>query len=255
MLHAELRSKVGPAAPDGHRKEDVLTSTVFGAIFTAGDWDLLRRWLAKARTLAGSPLVLPQFADVAYWFWPRLGQTEPDLVIQIGRLLVVVEVKYWSGGSGEDQLVNEWNVTAPPANRAYEGSIRDAIDAADARVLVYLVQRRKLADERAFVARSLARSPDARFYVLTWEDLDDTLAAEPGTRCRQELRDYLAIRRIAAFRGVSSTFGDADRELLSRASTWRAFRWSKLLPADGLRALAQLAAWSPRFAVRKESDG
>ena len=40
MLHAELRGKVGPDASDGHRKEDVLTSTAFGTIFTAGDWDL-----------------------------------------------------------------------------------------------------------------------------------------------------------------------------------------------------------------------
>jgi hypothetical protein len=254
MLHAELRGKIGPDASEGHRKEDVLTSTTFGTIFTGSDWDLLRRWFATARTLDGATLVLPQIAEVAYWFWPRLGQTEPDVVIVIGALLVIVEVKYWSGGSGDDQLVNEWNVCAPPANRTYEASIRDAIDAANERVLVYLVQRRKLAKERAFVAQSLVRRPDARIYVLTWEDLDDALAAALDTRWRVELRDYLALRGIAAFRGVSTTFAAADRALLERASTWREFRWSRLLSTDALPPLARLAAWRPRFADRKETD-
>jgi hypothetical protein len=255
MLHAELRGKVGPDATDGHRKEDVLTSTAFGTIFTAGDWDLLHRWFAKARTLTGAPLVLPPLAEVAYWFWPRLGQTEPDVVLQIGPLLLIVEVKYWSGGSGDDQLVNEWKVCERPANRAFAASIRDAIDATDGRALVYLVQRRKLAAARAFVAQSLERVSDARIFILTWEDLDDALAAQLDTRWRLELRDYLALRGIAAFRGVATTFAAADRELLARASAWRAFRWSKLLPVDSLTSLARLATWRPRFAVRKESDG
>jgi hypothetical protein len=254
MLHAELRGKIGPDASEGHRREDVLTSTAFGTIFTASDWDLLHRWFAKARTIQGARLVLPTITDVSYWFWPRLGQTEPDVVIRIGPLLAIVEVKYWSGGSGDDQLVNEWNVSAHPANPAYEKSIREAINAADNRVLVYLVQRRKLAKERAFVAQSLARLPDARIYVLTWEDLDDALAAQLDSRWRFELREYLALRGIAAFRGVSSTFVAADRTLLARASTWRAFRWSKLLSSTSISAVARLASWRPRFALRKETD-
>ena len=254
MLHAELRGKIGADASDGHRREDVLTSTAFGTIFTASDWDLVRRWFAKARTLEGATLSLPAITDVVYWFWPRLGQTEPDVVIQIGTVLVIVEVKYWSGGSGDDQLVNEWNVSARPANLVYEATIREAIDAANDRVLVYLVQRRKLGKERAFVAQSVARRPDARIYILTWEDLDDALASHPGTRPRLELRDYLALRGIAAFRGVSTSLTAADPTLLTRANSWRAFRWPKLLSSNALASLAQLAAWHPRFAVRKETD-
>lgn len=252
MLHAELHSKIAPEASDGERREDVLTSTVFGTIFAAGDWSLLLAWFGKAIDRSGMALSLPSTPNEAnYWFWPRLGQTEPDLLIHLGSLLVIIEAKFWSGQSGEDQLVDEWKVCDRPADRNYDQSIRAAIDATTERALVYLVQRRKRAKARSVVETSSAKMPEAKIYLLTWEDLDDVLQIESPVRWRRDLRAYLGMRRITAFRGFASAFATADRVLLGHMGLWRAPRWSRLVHPSALGRLAALAAWQPRFGQKK----
>src|SRR4051812_40637499 len=106
MLFAELHGKVDPNASDLERREDVLTSTVFGTLLVAGAVDLLVSWINCARRLAADgrlgadPLDVNVAHPVKYWFWPSLaGGTQPDVLLQIGRRLLVVEAKYGSGSS------------------------------------------------------------------------------------------------------------------------------------------------------------
>lgn len=50
MLYAELHGKLSAdIGDDAERREDVLTSTVLGTLFTAGAWDVLVEWLSRAR--------------------------------------------------------------------------------------------------------------------------------------------------------------------------------------------------------------
>jgi hypothetical protein len=202
----------------------------------------------------------------SYWFWPRLDGAEPDLVIQIGSLLVIVEAKYHSGKSGKDssaaaaglterddvkdQLVREWRACSPQAAlSSYPAALRSAIGSCDP-VLVYLVQRRRLARERQAVEQSLKQEPGARMYVLTWEDLDEELAMLVGAPWMAELRTYLYQRRLTAFRGFHATIGNA-----STCPKLLAYRYAPsrsdadlggTFTPDVLPSLKRLASWCDR---------
>lgn len=201
MLHAELHGKIAHDVSNIARREDMLTSTVFGTLFTAGADATVRAWLAKARTPTGEPLVLPTDAAVDdYWFWPRLDATEPDVLIRVGSLLVIVEAKYRSPRSSDDPLEREWTACKQPASPVFRSDIRAAIDGCSARALVYVVQRSRVARELPYVARSITSVPGARMYLLTWEDLDEVLPPRGGPRWQRELRQYLRVREVTASR-------------------------------------------------------
>ena len=92
MLHALLHGKLDLELPEPHRREDALTSIVFGTLRMVEAWDVLANWLDV------EPLSSGQEGTVACWFWPRLaGAVEPDVVLRLGDTLVVVEAKYRSG--------------------------------------------------------------------------------------------------------------------------------------------------------------
>ncbi len=55
MLYAELHGKLDDTALDLERREDILTSTVFGTLLVAGATKVLVKWFNSARCLAGTP--------------------------------------------------------------------------------------------------------------------------------------------------------------------------------------------------------
>jgi hypothetical protein len=219
MLHAELHGKLASDIGDAERREDVLTSTVFGTLFTANAWDILVEWFLKARR-AGTAPPFPSRADVGdYWFWPRLQDAEPDLLVHVANLLVIIEAKYYSGKSGstplptspnpvnedKDQLVREWHACSPTAETSkYDPMLRAAVERCT-RVLLYLVRRSRIAPERDALEESAARVPDAQMYLLTWEDLDEVLATRLHIRWANDLHQYLQRRDLGAFRGFNRT--------------------------------------------------
>src|SRR5260370_24402498 len=107
MLYAELRGKLDPSALDLERREDILTSTVFGTLLIAAEPGLLVRWVNSARCLEptgrltrdGSSLGLKADDPVTCWFWPSLKEAQPDVLLRIGSPLLVLETKYRSGKS------------------------------------------------------------------------------------------------------------------------------------------------------------
>lgn len=102
---AEIKGKLRhDSSIPAERLEDSLTSAVFGAL----------RYLP--RTVLGS--VLDQaigkkfstkgLADANFRFWPQFPQgTEPDVIIEVDRTMIVIEAKYESGFSA-NQLAREW---------------------------------------------------------------------------------------------------------------------------------------------------
>lgn len=220
MLHAELHGKLSSDIGDGaERLEDVLTSTVFGTLFAASAWDVIAEWLSRARR---GPHTLPPFRSsyelTDYWFWPWLHNAEPDLVVQLGATLVVIEAKYFSSKSGSstsaddvdpsDQLVREWRAIGPTADASrYDPRLRDLVtEPTTPRLLIYLVRRSRYAREVAELEQSLAQEPAASMYLLTWEDLDEVLASRLHIRWANDLHRYLARRRVTAFRGFGRAF-------------------------------------------------
>jgi hypothetical protein len=250
-VHAELHGKI---SPDDERLEDLLTSTVFGTLFMANAWETLLAWLARARPIGASVPLLADASVTNYWFWPRLDDAEPDLVIRAGAALIVVEAKYHSGKSGDgdehadDQLVREWRACSPQANTStYAPSLCEAITSCKLE-LVYLVKRARLGRERRAVEVSAAQLPDARMYLLTWEDLDEVIASH-GARWARDLRAYLHRKGLAAFRGFHG-IGNPTKSNLAGWSRGGQARVPGLPHAFAPAQLAQLA-W---LAARAPAD-
>jgi hypothetical protein len=98
--------------------EDELTSTIIGPMDFLQPSDVYLFWerviVANEITSVnkeGSPENPPNF--VKHDFWPRRGDTEPDLVIQLQwpngiKRILLIEIKWRSGLSKENQLEQQW---------------------------------------------------------------------------------------------------------------------------------------------------
>lgn len=234
MLHAELRHKLDLDSDALSRSEDVLTSTVFGTLFVADALEILRVWLAPHQTSDADPT--GRSSRIDYWFWPRLSDSEPDLLLRIEETLFAIEVKYDSGahdlrpeacaaldGDGQShlttQLAREWWSCHPhnPACPTYPSSIRSVIEDSGGATLLYLVKssraNRALADiERArteLIAKRSVSPNEIGMHVVTWEQLFRVLAVRTqqqanSARWMLELLGLLASRRLAPFIGFRS---------------------------------------------------
>jgi len=231
VLHAELHGKLAADADDAERREDILTSTVFGTLLAANAWDILLEWFVRAESVRDRTKLAAVAADERrYWFWPYLdGGTEPDVLIRIGALLAIFEVKYNSGKSGEadaadpsgqskDQLIREWHACSPQAIQPrYPDDLCRAIRACD-RALVYLVRRAHWAKALAAAQQSAALDEEAKIYLLSWEHLDEVLAVRREI-IWVELRMYLQRRGLTAFRGFRHAI-TPEHVLTSVLTTW-----------------------------------
>lgn len=230
MLFAELHHKLDEDADRLDRREDILTSTVFGTLIVGNRADVIRSWLCRATRTDGTRLELSPDAELGgFWFWPRLHGCEPDLVLRFGQVLVVVEAKYGAskGGAGDadgsdaegvqdprDQLVREWNATAPTVDTArFPRDLGEAISGCTRRV-VYLVRRQRRAhaekDLRESVSILGGKEPAHCFFVLTWQDLHRELillrrdAAVPAPTWIDALAQLLERRELGSFAGIRS---------------------------------------------------
>ena len=106
MYLAELHGKLSPKT---ERLEDLLTSNVF-SFFKYSDREV---FLKEYLNMLGFSVSSKEAREAEFMFWPRYEQnTEPDLVIRVGRYYILVEAKYFSDfdeGSGDikHQLVRE----------------------------------------------------------------------------------------------------------------------------------------------------
>jgi hypothetical protein len=272
MLFAELHGKLDPNAPDLERREDILTSTVFGTLLVAGAVDLLVSWINSARHLGPDgrsdheALGLSAAQPVKYWFWPSLsGGTQPDILVRIGQRLLVIEAKYGSSKSapsstpemnGEtaddvsasDQLLREWQAIQPSAAGLawYPGDLRDAIETCE-RDLVYLVSARRTPSatrelrESHEKIRTILKENASRLWLLTWQDLHGLLlrqveSGSPAARWIPELARLLDRRRnLAAFLGFAHVLQETVRQQDDLLVNW-ANGWSKERFSDALSA-------------------
>jgi hypothetical protein len=243
MLHAEIHGKVSATSRDLERSEDILTSSVFGTLLLIPHGNrILADWFRRARLIGcdGSSsqerlLILDSAGPVEGWFWPRLAQAIPDVVLRIGSGLFVIEAKYGSskgtaledpdvpqGAPAPDQLLRQWRSVALPLPDAFDSPIREHIEACTPH-LIYLVSARHTTNaEREIVeSRRLVRprelQPEA--WLLTWQDLHlvlseghDRKELPAGDR---ELVALLARRELNAFRGFQELRVPHDSSMLT----------------------------------------
>ena len=200
MLVAALRGK---SVPDFDNVEDCLTSIVFEHLRYLPPnifWpELFRYSLSLQNQSLGtyfrdSSIDLLAYDHLSLDFWPRLeGGNEPDLILRFTGLntkplLLVIEVKLWSGKSGvgeDDQLVRYMAAAQHLAHK--EGALFAGV--------IYLSPVNSVEEVGTSWAIAKVRGLDAPLWRLQWQDV---LAALRTTRC--ETQPYkMVIEDVARF--------------------------------------------------------
>lgn len=90
MYLAELHGKLSPKT---ERMEDILTSNVFSFFKYSDRIVFLRQYL----NMLGFSVSNDEANEAEFAFWPRFEEnTEPDLVIRVGKYYILIEAKYFS---------------------------------------------------------------------------------------------------------------------------------------------------------------
>jgi hypothetical protein len=248
VLHAELHRKTTEDTERHDVLEDVLTSTVFDTLFILEADVVLRNWLGRARGTSEEPIgPLPTAVDQEYWFWPRLSEAEPDLVLRLGNRLFIIEAKYRSGKSGADadaataeddevgeadgqsiqraldQLAREWRSCVPTADGVFVGpaGLGAAVTECAYRALIYLVDGTRWKSAQKDIKESRDREPMGRLLLLTWQDLHIVIGAylRGGQGPPREQRWLRHLQTLLENRGLRGFVGfpwDVVRACLER---------------------------------------
>lgn len=256
MLFAELHGKLDQTSTELERREDILTSTVFGTLLVADAIALLASWLNCSRRLGSDGrltndlLGLAAAEPMTYWFWPSVaGGTQPDVVLRIGRRLLVIEAKFSSNKSSAtqdgdnasdaddiavpDQLFREWRALRPttPERAWYSDKLREAVERCELD-LIYLVSARQAASALRELRESqhaihAPLNEESRLWLLTWQDLHRLLVRQRDSTSPpwiSELARLLDRRRnLAAFPGFHEVMQPVGHHeaLEDWAGTWR----------------------------------
>lgn len=268
MLHALLQGKLEPTVAEPQRREDVLTSTVFGTLVLVEAWELLSEWLQLPELSVGS--------DAVYecWFWPHLpGGVEPDVVLRLGGTVVVVEAKYRSGrhdlsldeeyeDKPVDQIVRQYNAVSDLRDQQslHPDALERAVQECQFRQ-AFLVDARKIGRARREHRESRERLPDGakeKFVLLTWQELYSLLLKPEWSRRRwaADVRMYLEDCGLASFQGIRRDVAEAGQ--LTRLSEWRPVPTVLAVPTFDTAAahlsypkLGELRHWQPFVNRRK----
>jgi hypothetical protein len=220
----------------------------------------LSEWLEQAQLAhgsaagAGSPWSrLPRLTEAH--FWPRYedtlkghGQVEPDLVLEFGRIAVIIEAKLHSGKTpavmtgqtGEeteaDQLARQVKATLDFYGHHQRGGTELA-------ALVYvtadLTCPKAELEESAEAIRRLRLRAQPPLYWLSWSALGPILDREsahgelPGRLVAEDLLEYLREANVLRFRG------------------WRLDEQDRSVPPVG----AVYGGWSYRARTKRYFDG
>jgi len=216
MLLAETHGKGRSEVEDD---EDLLTSTVFGHLRYVPPPVFWGRFLAMAKGTGGRPLAealrLSEGGFAAYRqlivdFWPRsLNNWEPDLILRfmgdgLPVVILVVEVKLWSGksGEGEDDQLGRYLLLLDQIEKDCGSGILART------ALIYLTPRDACAEiERTLQAVQDRSRYEGRLFRLQWQDVLAAAkavmdgASEPAKTILQDVAAFLHGRRLEYFEG------------------------------------------------------
>jgi hypothetical protein len=202
MLMAQLRGKV--ATEVWVSSEDVLTSAVFGTIKNLPP-SIATDLLSRVQPLESSTR-LTLSAPLVWHFWPWWDTCEPDVVVEDGESLCVIEAKLYSE-FGEDatagrQLRREWA----------EG-LRRSQEAGKEMWLLAVTNHAVIPEDAIRWQLARASADMSRVCWLSWWEIGRFLRGlrdELVSGWRKDLLELLSRMGLAPFDG----FGEAIREAL-----------------------------------------
>lgn len=191
MTIAEIHGKLSSSGSNiSDRREDLLTADVFGCLRYLPFEKGFQKILTKARRcfIDGDIqrlCIKDTNRDGKVRFWPKLEKSEPDVLIEHGAHLIMIEVKYLSGKSGDYKSNHDNEVNMEPASsdqlareyqdlKGYGGNYTE-------RSLIYLTAHRSLPEEDVKAGyRELADSGCDDYkdhvYWLSWYEVHKTVS-------------------------------------------------------------------------------
>lgn len=226
MTVAEIHGKLSVASLS-ERREDLLTSDVFGCLRYLPPQEVLVPFLKTARSLSGKTLSISSSISAAHYaFWPSLralrrAACEPDVVLGLetddGIHLIMIEAKYHSGPSSLEN-----NDLLPHHQLAREMDQLSAVSCADlnwetpsepgSRTLLYVTKDMTMPEAdmgRACLEYSSKRAASIDIYWTSWRFLpsilESTLVHETIPERRAIVDDMLRLlerKWLMPFSGV-----------------------------------------------------
>lgn len=196
MIEATLRHKI----PEIKNSEDCLTSTVWGLLKYRLLRPIFADFLAKASLYTdasirlGSIISNSHFMDdaITLEFWPYYSPYgEPDIIVVGHDFAMVIEVKYYAGVWGQDQL------------RKYYDLLKHRYPNRSQKHVIYLTRDLASPELDSEVTSGLEKS----LWWLSWYDLAETILtlsnANPvATEIGADLIRYLNYHGLQLFQGI-----------------------------------------------------
>jgi len=197
MSIAELHGKISSSGTNlSDRLEDLLTADIFGPLRYLPFQDGLSHILIQAMNYHDHSFfsVVPGIRDIAptFRFWPKLGRSEPDLIIEYGSDLIMFEVKYLSGKSGhfvttESEEDNQRAASSDQLGREYLDLLDYAGDFRK-RSLIYVTSHKSLPWDDLNAGREAIKTLntfpesswqgyEANTYWLSWHGVREAVSA------------------------------------------------------------------------------
>lgn len=110
MLIAEMKGKIPSKL---RHSEDLLTSSIIGMFPYLSSSTYIESVLESSINVKGAQLLFESpIIDCQYEFWPRLDNSEPDVLLRLTdasdhEYLICIEAKYWSDKSSEEDTTIE----------------------------------------------------------------------------------------------------------------------------------------------------
>lgn len=260
MIFADIRGKIGSDSRLSERREDVLTSTVFGLLRYVRDEEGLLPLLRLARRVElgerGVTAEAQGWLPVERWkrcdvhFWPRYGEYgEPDLRVEVfgesnvPQAVLFIEAKYLSAKSGVAGEGETYEPSLPDGDQLVKYS--QVLDAESAKgvftAVIYLTAHAAPPIEE--LAASVERRRDARFGWLSWRDVwriaHELHRTTPGNRPMEDLQLLLRHKGLKPFTGFST-------ESIGRLPTKRLFGRSYFFRSTFAGRMPNTRLWRPR---------
>ncbi|RDU37089.1 hypothetical protein DRW41_10410 [Neobacillus piezotolerans] len=265
MLKAFVHGKV---PSELENREDILTSNVFGTLNYLSNGSLICSLLRNSLNVNNQTLHIEgENPHVRMWFWPRLERSEPDLLLSLKTdsqtYLFLIEVKYFSGKSGEDpegieaeNILNQkfYDQLAREYWDLHSGSLYEKIGTeykTAKKALIYLtlnhVFPKKDIENSLRTIREKTDFQNPKLYWLSWLTFHNEMSVwSPSSggdsRIKEDLLRYLERKGIKSFGG----FQLVDEELLN----WKFHSQAILIPEksyfSGLKDVQKMGAFYNR---------
>jgi hypothetical protein len=195
MTIAELKGKISSSGSNiTDRLEDLLTSDVFGPLRYLPAKDALIPVLKKACLFSDTKKNLPIEDSLKFQkmeFWPALGKSEPDVLIEFDNATVLIEAKYLSGKSGsykeyEDEETEYASANADQLAREFKDLLKLNKTSFSVYVIVYITGHRNLPFEDFANTQKALLKTDSKLankfnknaYWLSWFEIHSAIKIE-----------------------------------------------------------------------------